>query len=221
LKYAIDRDDIVRRVFVGHATPGNDNPIPPPPSIKYAVNPEPRFSYNPEKAKYHLKKAGLTSLKVDLSAADAAFQGAVDVAVLCKEYAAKCGIEINVVREADDAYWDNVWQKKGWCASYWSGRSTCDWMFTQAYLSSSTQNETHWKNAHFDELLLSARSQTDEAKRAAMYAEMQQLIHDDGGAIVLVFRNYVDAHSKKIAHGTIGNNWECDGMRIAERWWFV
>ena len=29
LKYAVNRQDIVDKVFLGHATPGNDNPIPP------------------------------------------------------------------------------------------------------------------------------------------------------------------------------------------------
>ena len=40
-------------------------------------------------------------------------------------------------------------------------------------------NELHWKNPRFNELLLAARSESDETKRAAMYAEMQQLVHDD------------------------------------------
>jgi peptide/nickel transport system substrate-binding protein len=50
---------------------------------------------------------------------------------------------------------------------------------------------------------------------------MQQLVHDDCGQIVIVFNNYVEAHSKKLAHGDVGANWECDGMKIAKRWWFA
>ena len=50
---------------------------------------------------------------------------------------------------------------------------------------------------------------------------MQQLVHDDGGTIVLVFNNLVHAHSKKLAHGAIAANWEVDGLRLAERWWFA
>ena len=29
LKYAIDREDIVKKVLLGHGSPGNDNPIAP------------------------------------------------------------------------------------------------------------------------------------------------------------------------------------------------
>ena len=31
----------------------------------------------------------------------------------------------------------------------------------------------------------------------AMYAEMQQILHDDGGIIVLMFNNFVSGHSKQ------------------------
>ena len=54
-----------------------------------------------------------------------------------------------------------------------------------------------------------------------MYQEMQQLVHDDGGVIVLVFNSYVSANSKKLAHGEIAPNWEVDGFRLPERWWFA
>lgn len=219
LKWAIDREDIAKKVFLGHATPGNDNPIPP--SVKFAIDPQPRYTYDPERAKAHLKKAGLSSLKVDLSVADAAFNGAVDAAVLYQEAAKAAGIEINVVREPNDGYWDNVWLKKPWCASYWSGRPTVDWMMTTTYAAGAAWNETAWANPRFNELLVAARGEIDEKKRAEMYAEMQQLLHDDGGVIVLVFNNIVDAYSKKLAHGDIAANWEADGMRIAERWWFA
>ncbi|NIP90213.1 MAG: peptide ABC transporter substrate-binding protein, partial [Gammaproteobacteria bacterium] len=71
----------------------------------------------------------MTSLKVNLSAADAAFAGAVDAAVLYKEHAAKAGIEINVVREPNDGYWSNVWLVKPFSMVFWGGRPTEDWMF--------------------------------------------------------------------------------------------
>jgi len=219
LKYAVNREEIAKKIFLGHASAGNDNPIAP--SIKFSIDPQPTHSYDPEKAKFHLKKSGLSSLKVDLSAADAAFGGALDTAVLFKEHAAKAGIDINVVREPADGYWDNVWLKKGWCASYWSGRPTVDWMFSTAYAAGAAWNETFWDNKRFNELLVAARAEADDKKRGGMYAEMQQLVHGDGGEIVLVFNNILCAYSKKLAHGEVAPNWELDGLRIAERWWFA
>src|SRR5882724_3965262 len=44
LKWAINREDIAKKVFLGHATPGNDNPIAP--TVKFATNPEPVYKYD-------------------------------------------------------------------------------------------------------------------------------------------------------------------------------
>ncbi len=219
LKYAVNREDIVQKEILGHGAPGNDNPIAP--SIKYSYDPQPRFTYDPDKAKFHLKKAGLETLKVDLSTSEAAFSGAIDACVLFQEHAKAAGIDINVIREPDDSYWNDVWLKKSWVTSYWSGRPTCDWMFSTAYAADAAWNDTHWKNPRFNELLLAARSETDEKKRAAMYQEMQQLLHDDGGLIVLMFNNYVSAHSNSLAHGAVAANLECDGLKLPQRWWFA
>jgi len=136
---------------------GNDHPIGPANQF-YAAD-LPQNDYDPEKAKSLLKKAGLDGLKVDLSAANAAFSGAIDAAQLYQASAKEAGIEINVVQEPDDGYWSNVWLKKPWCACYWSGRATEDWMFSTAYESGVPWNDTFWENARFQELLLTARAE--------------------------------------------------------------
>lgn len=217
LKYAIDRQDIINKILGGFGDPGNDNPIAP--SIKYAIDPQPLHAYDPEKARSLLRKAGLSNLKVDLSAADAAFTGAVDAALLFQASALKAGIEINVVQEPNDAYWDNVWLKKPFVASFWHGRPTVDWFLTYAYSADSNQNETFWKNPRFNELLAEGRSELDDGKRRGIYAEAQQLLHDDGGQIVFAFPRFISAHSRKVAHGDLIPGWDVDGMKIAQRWW--
>ena len=219
LKYAIDREAIAQKVFFGYATVGNDNPIAP--TVKFAINPEPIHKYDPGKAKQLLKKASFETLKVDLSVADAAFAGAIDAGALFQDSAKAAGIEINLVREADDSYWDVVWLKKPFVASYWNGQPSIDGMLTAAYAADAPLNDTSWRNRRFNELLMRARPETDDAKRAAMYAEMQQLVHDDGGLINVVFNTYVSAHRKRVAHGELASNWDLDGMKIASRWWAV
>ena len=106
LKYSLDREALLQIILKGHGVVGNDHPIST--ANRYHAADLPQRKYDLDKAKFHLKKAGLSSLSVDLSAADAAFVGAVDAAVLYKEQAAKAGININVVREPADGYWSNV-----------------------------------------------------------------------------------------------------------------
>ncbi len=162
LKYAIDREAIVNTILFGHGQPGLDSPVTPA-NRYFASDLKPR-PYDPEKARFHLKQAGLSELKVDLSAADAAFNGAVDTALLYREQALKAGIDINVIREPNDGYWSNVWLKKPFVMCFWAGRPTEDWMFSQVYAAGAEWNDTHWNNARFNELLVAARAELDEAK---------------------------------------------------------
>jgi peptide/nickel transport system substrate-binding protein len=217
LKFAIDREAIVKQVFGGLGTIGNDNPVPP--SAKFWINPKPVHKYDPELARSLLKKAGAPNLKISLSAADAAFTGAVDAASIFKENAAAAGIDITVIREPNDGYFDNVWLKKPFIADEWTGRPNADGILSFAYAADSDINETFWKNPRFNQLLTAARSELDDSKRAAMYAECQQLVHDDGGVIVLMFTTYVSANSKKFDHGPLLASSDQDGFRIAQRWW--
>jgi peptide/nickel transport system substrate-binding protein len=95
-------------------------------------------------------------------------------------------------------------------------------MFSTAYAKGAAWNDTFWDNARFNELLKTARSELDEAKRRAMYEEMQGLVSNEGGVVVPMFASYVMAHSTKLAHPEkVAANWTLDGFRAVERWWFV
>lgn len=218
LKYGINRQEMVDKILLGHGAVGNDHPIGP--ANQYYASDLPQLEYDADRARHHLKKAGLDSLSIDLSASNGAFSGAVDAAQLYQASAKSAGININVVQEPADGYWSNVWLKKPWCACYWSGRATEDWMFATAYESGVPWNDTHWENARFQELLQAARAELDSTKRRAQYYEMQALMSSEGGTIVPMYANYVGAHSSRITNsGTIGNLWQMDSSRLIERWW--
>ncbi|MER8724801.1 ABC transporter substrate-binding protein [Mesorhizobium sp. M1027] len=218
-KYAVDRQQLLDTLLHGHGKLGNDHPIAS--TNRFFAKDLPQREYDPDRARFHLKKAGLSELKVSLSAADAAFAGAVDAATIYQQNAAKAGISIDVVRESSDGYWDTVWLKKPFYMAYWLGRPTADWMFSMGYGADAAWNNSHWKNARFNELLVSARSDLDDARRLEMYTEMQSICRDDCGEMAPVFVNNVNALSKKIGHKKIGPNWDLDGFRCIERWWFA
>lgn len=219
LKHAINRKEIVEKILFGHGTVGNDNPIGP--SYRYYNKDLPQIEFDPDKAKYYLKEAGLDGLNVRLSAADAAFPGAIDAAVLYQNSANSAGIKIDVNRVPNDGYWADVWLKDPFCAVYWGGRPTEDQIFSTAYAKDAAWNETKWSNDRFNELLVLARAELDEDKRRAMYYEMQELITTDGGSVLPMFANFVFANSDKIAHGDMASNYDNDGERWMERWWFA
>jgi peptide/nickel transport system substrate-binding protein len=71
-------------------------------------------------------------------------------------------------------------------------------MLTLAYQSEAAWNETQWKNKRFDELLVLGRKTTDFAKRYEIYCEACTLIHDDGGAFIPFFYNFLEATTARI-----------------------
>jgi peptide/nickel transport system substrate-binding protein len=219
LKHAIDREAFLKVILFGHGMLGNDQPITP--AYRYFAADIEQRKYDPEKAKFYLKQAGMSDLAVDLSASAAAFQSAVDAALLYKENASKSGININVVREPSDGYWTNVWRQKPWCTSYWFGTPTPDGIFTQAYAAGASWNDTYWNNEQFMKLMLEARGELDETKRAAMYRDMQLLVRDEGGAVIPAFANDVFATRDNVRHGKLASNYEVDGRMFFDRWWFA
>lgn len=222
LKLCIDREQWVKTILRGYGQVGNDFPIGPANQFRATTDEIPQRTYDPEEAMHHLKKAGMDGVKVQLSAANTAFEGAVDAAQLYRETAKKAGIDIEVVREPEDGYWSDVWLVKPWCFSYYGGRATEDWMFSQVYKSDASWNETKWNNERFDQLLLEGRAELDPAKRREIYVEMQRILRDEGGQVVPIFMDYVHGVSEKIAWGEhVGNNWELDGHKNAERWWYA
>lgn len=221
VKHIVDREQWLQKVAYGYGELGNDSPIGPGNIYRATAEELPQREYDPEKAKFHLKEAGLDKLSIQFHAAETGFAGSIDAGQLMQESAKEAGIEIEVVREPDDGYWSNVWMKKPFSACYWSGRPTENWIFSQVYAADASWNDTYWKNDRFNELLVLGRAELDSAKRREIYVEMQQIVHNDGGTCLPLFLSDVLAHSDKLhVPEVIGNNWELDGLKCAERWWF-
>ena len=222
LKYIIKREEWLQKIVNGYGQLGNDNPVGPANIYRANEDELPQRGYDPDKARFHLKKAGMENLKVDFHAAETGFGGATDAGLLMADSARAAGIEINVVREPDDGYWSNVWMKKPWCACYWSGRATEDWLFSLIYAADANWNDTFWKHDRFNELLIQARAELDPKQRRSQYVEMQQILHHDGGVALPLFQSDVMAYHERLhVPEVVGANWELDGAKNAERWWFA
>jgi peptide/nickel transport system substrate-binding protein len=198
LKYAVDRQAMLSTVLRGYGNVGNDQPIP---SFDPFYVELPQRAFDPEKARFHYKRSGHSGPLV-LTLSDAAFAGAQEAGLVLQASATKCGIEIRIDRAPSDGYYASLWMKRPFMATYWGGRPTADFMFSLAYASNAPTNETHWRRPRFDQLLVAARSELEPAKRKEMYAEMQRMVHEDGGSIIPVFNNNLEAARKNV-HGFV------------------
>jgi peptide/nickel transport system substrate-binding protein len=204
VKLSVDREQLVQKVLLDHGALGNDHPIST--ANPYHNGDLAQRSYDPDKARHHLKKAGMEGITLDLSTSDAAFAGAVDAALLMKDSAARAGLNIK-------------------CACYWSGRPTEDWMFSAAYTAGGKWNDTAWHTGpqadRFNELVVEARAELDTNKRRKLYYECQEIVSNHGGALVPMFANYIMALDKSVMHDKLAGNFDYDGYKAAERWWFA
>ena len=122
-------------------------------------------------------------------------------------------------KEPADGFWDNVWLKAPFMTSYWGGRPAATQMFGVAYKSDAPWNDTHWKVPAFDKLLSDARAELDVKKRGEYIWAMQEMLHSQGGALIPVFRDWLDAHNEKVGGHTPHNGFDLDNGRICEKAW--
>ncbi len=195
LKLAMDRQEMVDKILLGYGSVGNDFPI----NAAYPLFPEgiEQRVYDPEQAASYYKKSGHSG-PVLLRTSEVAFPGAVDAAQLYQQQAAKAGITIEVKREPGDGYWSEVWNKQPFSTSYWGGRPVQDQMYSTAYLSTADWNDTRFLRPDFDKIIITARAELDEAKRKDLYRQAAMMVRDEGGLILPMFNDFIDATGAKV-----------------------
>lgn len=195
MKYLFDRELVSRALFGNYAVIANDQPIPP--TNRY-FNPEiPQRQYDLDRAKYHIRMAGLSGARLPMFASPAA-EGSVDMASVLQEYASKIGLSLAVNRVPADGYWSAHWMKHPLTFGNTNPRPTADLMFSLFFKSDAAWNESGWHNPTFDRLLVAARGETDEQRRKTLYGEMQQLVHDQSGVAIPVFISLIDGNDRRL-----------------------
>ena len=196
IKHLQNRERILKLIYKGNGMLANDQPISP-------VDPMycddiPIRPFDPDKAKHHLKNAGMDGATIKVHTSEVAGTGAIEQALLLQREAGKIGLEVKVQRDPGDGYWSATWGKKPFFMSGWNMRPTTNIMLTLAFTSDAAWNEARWKNARFDELLTLGRASLDPVQRKNIYCEAQTLIRDTGGVAIPCFIDYLDAMSDKV-----------------------
>lgn len=195
LKALLDRETMRSAIFRGYASVGNDHPIPPDSPWHDATIPQ--RPYDPERARFHLRRAGLIGARLPLVVSPAADRSA-DMGVLLQEAGQRIGVGFDLRRVPADGYWTNSWMKVPLGFGNTLPRATPDIVFTQFFSSGAAWNESGWKEPRFDRLLVEARGETDTKRRKDMYGAMQRMIRDGAGIGIPVFASFLDAHSPRL-----------------------
>lgn len=193
LKYLQRRDQLVQSILKGQGTVGNDQPINQSyPDFCPEVAQRP---FDPEKAKFHLGKSGITRAAIQVAEIS---NGVTDMVLVMQREAAKIGLQLDVQRVPNDGYWSNVWMKTPLHVGDWNMRPTANVMMNIAFAPDAAWNESQWKSERMGELLASARATTEPEQRRALHCEMQQLVSDESGVIIPVHKNAIDGLAGRV-----------------------
>jgi peptide/nickel transport system substrate-binding protein len=194
MKHLFDREQMRKTIALDQAVVANDQPIDPSNRFYFAGLPQRPF--DPEKAKFHFKKAGFAG-PVSVVASPAALYS-VEMALVMQQTAKGIGLEMDVKRMPADGYWSNHWLNSPVGFGNVNPRPSADILLTQFFKSDAQWNESRFKNEKFDQVLVAARAETDLGKRKQMYADLQTMIHSDAGIGIPMFLYSLDGHASKL-----------------------
>jgi peptide/nickel transport system substrate-binding protein len=195
MKLLFNREQMLKSIQIGRGVVANDQPIAP--GNRFYFQGLKQRPYDGDKAKWHLQRAKLGGASIPVVASPAA-TNSVEMALVLQYAARQAGLNLDVRNMPADGYWSQHWMKHPIGFGNVNTRPTADLALTLFFKSDAPWNEAAWKNEKFDQLLVAARGETDTAKRAQMYADMQVMVSQDGGIGIPMFLSGLDGHNKKL-----------------------
>jgi peptide/nickel transport system substrate-binding protein len=205
---AIDKPELVRICYGGHAEPAVT--IVPRAMWGAHLELEDR-KVDVDAAKKllaeGLEEAGVQApLKITLSAMSQPrpyMQRPIDTATFIKDSLAKIGVVVAVETRDVNQHFQYVQEgKHQLCLAGWSSDNTDPDNFIYSLLDSDNivvgNNLSHWKNERAHELTLAAQRELDDAKRLAMYHEIQEICFDEAPVVPLVHTVVRSAQRKSV-----------------------
>ncbi len=199
LKLTLDRKVIVENILGGHGVIGNDQSLPPNnPFYDTAVKASVR---DIAKAKQLLAQAGYPNgLKLTLYTSDARV-GMLPLALLTQQMAKEAGFDINIQTVPWDVFLNTVWEKRPFYINNWFARPTTDTSITPFFTTrdkGGSLNDYYYSNAEVDRLLLAAQAELNPQTRKQLFGKAQQIIADDGPAVIPFFKNNITAYRNNV-----------------------
>ncbi len=192
LALATDRQMLVDVILEGLGRPAYDSLVAP--ELEFAVTP-PEIPYDPEAAKALLAEAGHPDgLKLTLIASDRPAIR-VQTAIALQQSARAGGFDITIETMPHDTYLANVWMKGAFYIGYWGMQPTIDATYKLLLTSDASYQDTEWRNAEFDALVAEGSATVDAARRAEIYARLQEMELADTPYIVPFFEDVLSAAS--------------------------
>lgn len=192
-----DREQLIKLIFNGHGTLGNDLFATQDPSYDHSL---PQRHQDLEQAKSLLKQAGHENLTVELVTSEIA-AGTVKLAQLYAEQASGAGVTINLRQITPTEFFGPNYTKWTFSQDWWQYfpyMPRVQW----SMMPTSPFNECHVDDPIYNKLYVQAAATVDLAKRTEIIHEMQtREWHGlSSGYVIPYFIPIIDAYATKV-HG--------------------
>ncbi len=195
LKYTLDREGILQAVVLGHGTVSNDHQVSPVSPFWVDTGVKKR---DIAKAKELLAKGGYPNgIDIELIASNER-PGLVEQATILKELAAEAGFRIGIKVVPWDVFVAEYNDTAPFFATNWFGRPSIDETLYPYLHSTGSWNEYNYSNPEVDRLLEAGRTETDIEKRKPIYAQVQQIVSEDGPVVVAYHKTYITAYRNQV-----------------------
>lgn len=205
LNMAVDKAGIIKAFYNGQAQPAV-NPMPPS-LLGYDKSIKP-YAYDLTQAKKLLAQAGyphgFSTTLYTMSNPRDYIPEPMNVAQSIQSTFGKIGVKVKIVTVEWSSYIDKL--TKGGAPMYmmgWTGDNGDPDNFLYTLLDKDaigSNNFSFYSNNKLHNILIAAQSQTNDAKRVALYDQAQVILHNDAPWVPLVYANPV-----LVGKSTIGN----------------
>jgi peptide/nickel transport system substrate-binding protein len=195
---AVDAKSIVEFVVEGLARYA-DNGWAPPEVLK--TDPPLRMAYDKERAKKALVEAGYPNgLTLELATSQGRYLRDKEIAEAIQQQLKEVGITANIKVMEFGAYLDYLARHQAQMFILGWGNSTGDAAVAsrQNWFSNSAFNYANYSAPRMDQLLDEAEQTTDQAKRQALYQEMQKMLFDGFALKPIYWKLNLFAAQKKV-----------------------
>ena len=195
--HAIDNKALAQAVTRGYAEPANTTL---PGSIDFHDDDYPGIAYDPAKAKALLAESGMAGHEVKILATTGATEQ--QMALLLQAQWQAIGLKPVIVNVDGGAWWDATGKGDYDAAANWWYNETPDpdlavrWAVCGSCGSNSYN--TFYENPKVDELVEEGTKETDEARRAEIYKEIQRITTEEVVQIPLYYAPNAVAYAKRL-----------------------
>jgi peptide/nickel transport system substrate-binding protein len=213
MRLIADRKALVDTVNVGFGSLGNDIRFP---KTKFYDNRLPQREQDIDRAKFLLKRAGMSGLKVTLFASDWG-PGMLNSATVFAEQAKAADVQITIDNTAGNNYLANKYMKVVFGQSF-ATPFPIPVMYSLQLVTGGIWNETHWNRSSYDKLVAAAQGEQNEAKARDLWFEAQKIVWQQGGDLIWGTTPFIDGLAKNVRGATRNRFAALSGFDFRNYW---